>query len=190
MEGGGMGIMSKSWYVGGVTALMFLGFTATPWRSASALQDRPQTAQRRHLFVKRTSAELHRLPTMDSRVMLTADQTDGRYSIVDEEFKPGMQSYPGHMHAFHSETFLILRGRMEWNVGGDTEVVGPGDLVYIPPDTPHATKVLGDETVHAIMIYEPGGYELGLRRRAGATPGQRQVLMELGDVVPVAKTNQ
>lgn len=181
--------MSKSWYVTGITALMFLGSTATPWRPASALQVHPQKAQKRHLFVKRTGAELHRLPTMDSRVMLTAAQTDGRYSIVDEEFKAGMQSYPGHLHTFHSETFLILWGRMEWTVGGESEVVGPGDLVYIPPNTPHATRVLGEESVHAIMIYEPGGYELGLRRRAGATPGQRQLLMELGDVVPVAKTN-
>jgi len=182
--------MSKSCYAGGVTALMFLGLTATPWRPALALQDQPQTARKRHLFVKRTGAELHKLPMMDSRVMLTADQTDGRYSIVDEEFKPAMQSYPGHLHTYHSETFLILRGRMEWSVGGETEVVGPGDLVYIPPDTPHATKVLGEETVHAIMIYEPGGYELNLRRRAGATPGQRQLLMELADFVPVTATNR
>ena len=72
-----------------------------------------------------------------------------------------------------------------------TQTIGPGDLVYIPPDTPHKTRVLGDQNVHAIMIYEPGGYELNLRRRLGMTPEQREDpetrrrMMELADVVPV-----
>ena len=121
-----------------------------------------------HLFVKRGTAEKHEpSATSVSRIMLTADQTNGRYSIIDDVFKPGMKT-PPHKHAYHSETFLVLAGRMKWTVGGETDIIGPGDLVYIPPDTSHATEVLGDEPVHAIMLYEPGGYEIGLRQRAAA----------------------
>lgn len=121
-----------------------------------------------HLFVKRDTAEMHEpSATSVSRIMLTADQTNGRYSIIDEVFSPGMRSSP-HKHAYHSETFLVLAGRMRWTVGGETDIIGPGDLVYIPPDTSHATEVLGDEPVHAIMLYEPGGFEIGLRQRAAA----------------------
>ncbi len=110
--------------------------------------------------------------------MLTADDTNGRYSIVDEEFPPDMRS------------FLIVSGRMEWTVGGETQTLGPGDLVYIPPDVRHFTRVVGDEAAHAIMIYEPAGYELNLRRRVRLTPEQqrdpenRRRMMELSDVVP------
>ncbi len=75
--------------------------------------------------------------TNRTRIMLTADQTDGRYSNVDEVFKAGMQSIP-HTYTYHSETFLVLKGRMEWTVGGETQTIGPGDLVYIPPDTAHS----------------------------------------------------
>ncbi len=121
-----------------------------------------------HLFVKRDTAERHEpSATSVSRIMLTADQTNGRFSIIDEEFSPGMRSSP-HKHAYHAETFLVLAGRMKWTVGGETDIIGPGDLVYIPPDTSHATEVLGDEPVHAIMLYEPGGFEIGLRQRAAA----------------------
>ena len=123
--------------------------------------------------------------------MLSADETNGRYSIIDEEFKAGMRSFM-HKHAYHSETFIMIAGQMEWRVGGETQTIGPGDLVYIPPDTPHLTRVAGDQDVHAIMIYEPGGYEYNLRRRVSATPEQqrdpetRRQMMQLGDVIPLS----
>jgi oxalate decarboxylase/phosphoglucose isomerase-like protein (cupin superfamily) len=50
----------------------------------------------------------------------------------------------------------------------------PGDLVYIPPNAKHATKVIGDEDVHALMIYEPAGYERNYMRRRALTEEQRQ----------------
>ncbi len=133
-----------------------------------AAQGQEASTTATHLFVKRDKAEtLEPSATSVSKVMLTANQTNGRYSIIDENFGPGMKT-PSHKHAYHSETFIIITGRMKWTVGGETDTVGPGDLVYIPPDTSHMAEVLGDETVHAIMIYEPGGYEIGLRERARA----------------------
>ena len=63
---------------------------------------------------------------------------------------------------------MVIAGKMKWIVGGETDTIGPGDLVYIPPDTSHTAEVVGDEPVHAIMLYEPGGYEIGLRQRAAA----------------------
>jgi hypothetical protein len=54
---------------------------------------------------------------------------------------------------------------MEWTVDSEKKVVGKGDLVYSPPDTLCFTRVVGDEEVQAVMIYEPRGYEYGLERR-------------------------
>ena len=46
-----------------------------------------------HLFVKRDNAEtLEPSATTVSRVMLTADQTNGRYSVIDEIFQPGLKT--------------------------------------------------------------------------------------------------
>ena len=143
-------------------ALLFAGI------GAQAAGDAEKSTTATHLFVKHAEAErLEPSATSVSRVMLTANQTNGRYSIIDENFGPGMRS-ASHKHEYHSETFVIISGKMKWTVGAETDTVGPGDLVYIPPDTSHMAEVLGDETVHAIMIYEPGGYEIGLRQRAAA----------------------
>ena len=121
-----------------------------------------------HLFVKRDMAErLEPSGTSVSRVMLTANQANGRFRIIDEIFKPGMKT-PPHRHAYHSETCVVLSGKLQWTVAGKTDVIGPGDLVFIPPDTSHATEIAGDEPVHAIMLYERGGYDIALRQRAAA----------------------
>ena len=152
--------------VGG--ALLLAGIAANVPAPARAESDADKGAAAAHLFVKRDKAEkLEPSSTSVSRIMLTADQTNGRYSIIDEIFKPGMKT-PPHKHAYHSETFMVIAGKMKWTVGGETDTIGPGDLVYIPPDTSHTAEVVGDEPVHAIMLYEPGGYEIGLRQRAAA----------------------
>ena len=150
--------------VGAVLAAGIAALTA----SAQAQGQAETSAAATHLFVKRANAEtLEPSATSVSRVMLTADQTNGRYSVIDETFQPGMKS-PPHRHGYHSETFIVLAGKLRWTVAGETEVIGPGDLVYIPPDTSHWAEVVGDEPVHAIMLYEPGGFEIGLRLRAAA----------------------
>ena len=150
--------------VGAVLAAGIAALTASGQAQGQAETSSAAT----HLFVKRANAEtLEPSATSVSRVMLTADQTNGRYSVIDETFQPGMKS-PPHRHAYHSETFIVLAGKLRWTIAGETDVIGPGDLVYIPPDTSHWTEVVGDEPVHAIMLYEPGGFEIGLRLRAAA----------------------
>ena len=172
---------------------------AVPALAQGQGQDQVETSPAAtHLFVTREDAEtLEPSATSVSRVMLTADQTNGRYSIIDETFQPGMKS-PSHRHGWHAETFIVLAGRMRWTVGGETQEIGPGDLVYIPPDTPHWVEVVGDEPVHAIMVYEPGGFEIGLRMRA-ATRVERESAgpaaapptpNPFADFIPVARPGQ
>ena len=69
------------------------------------------TRPQRTFFVKRDGAEkVEASATSVSRVRLTPDQTNGRYSIIDEIFQPGMRS-PSHRHAYYSETFHRARGQ-------------------------------------------------------------------------------
>ena len=123
----------------------------------------------RHVFHKNASAEVYTRGPMTSRFMLTAEQSEGRFSIVDEVFAArGQESIPpnaGHIHNFHSEVFYVVSGTMEWRIDGEIQQIHPGGLVYIPPGSHHAVRVVGDEGVHAIMLYEPAGYELNYFRR-------------------------
>ena len=95
---------------------------------------------------------------MTSKIDLSGDDTEGRYTFQDEVWNPGM-TVPLHFHKRHAETFYILSGQVEWTVGGETHLMSAGDLVYIPVNTPHKVHVVGDKPLHTLFVYAAGGYE-------------------------------
>lgn len=109
----------------------------------------------------------------DIKVLITGDQSNGRQSILESNWTPKFSVQP-HFHKKHAETFLILSGHVEWTIGGETHVMGPGDAVHIPPNTVHSVKVIGPENMHSIMISEPGGYEEISNYDARFTPEQKK----------------
>lgn len=124
-----------------------------------------------------------------SEIKLDAIQSDGRFSILDEEWYPGFTVEP-HFHKVHAEVFYVIEGQVEWTVGGETHLMGPGSLVYIPPDTVHSVKVVGDQKYRGLMIYQPGGYEKNIYREKRYTPAEQEkpeikkLLREEGDFNP------
>ena len=162
-------------------ALLGIGF------SIAALTQESES-NGRHVFYKSDAAEIFQSGSMISEFMLTTEQTEGRYSIIKATFEPEFSIYPGHTHLSHSEVFFVISGIMEWTVDGDMQQIGPGDLVYIPPNSHHAGRVVGDDDVHALMLYEPAGYEKNYFRREALSEEERQdpevrrELMELADV--------
>ncbi|MFH1489022.1 MAG: dimethylsulfonioproprionate lyase family protein [Pseudomonadota bacterium] len=58
-------------------------------------------------------------------------------------FPPGTEAKP---HAHPNEQFMIvLKGRGLWNVGGEEKILGPGEVVFNPPNVEHSIKVLDEE---------------------------------------------
>ena len=104
---------------------------------------------------------------------LTRDDTQGRYSLVDMVLSPTFDSAPGHSHHEHSEVFYMISGEMEWTVEGESHVLGPGDVVYIPPCAHHIARTVGGETARALLIWEPAGWEEGMAESARLTAEQR-----------------
>lgn len=89
-------------------------------------------------------------------VVVGGADSEGRLSLVESIWTPKF-TVPPHYHKLHAETFYIIAGKVEWTIGGKTQIVGPGDAVHIPSNTVHSVRVL--ETMHSLMFYQPGGYE-------------------------------
>jgi quercetin dioxygenase-like cupin family protein len=64
-------------------------------------------------------------------------------TIVYYEFKAGaVLPMAPHKHE-HAQFSLPVEGLIEQTVGSETKVVGPGDLVYIAPNTVHSGRMIG-----------------------------------------------
>ncbi|WLT30108.1 cupin domain-containing protein [Geothrix sp. PMB-07] len=128
-----------------------------------------------------------------SDIALSSVQSEGRFSILDEIWHSDFV-VPPHFHATHTEVFYILGGSVEWTVNGETHVMKTGDMVYIPPRSIHAVKVVGGKDAHMLMLYEAGGYEEHILREQAYTeeqmkdPKLKAELRKLNDFNPVTKT--
>jgi quercetin dioxygenase-like cupin family protein len=60
---------------------------------------------------------------------------------------------PDHSHP-HEQMGMLLSGRLEFTVGGETRVLGPGDLWRIPGGTVHRVQAL-DEPALALDVFHP-----------------------------------
>ena len=48
---------------------------------------------------------------------------------------------PSHHH-HHEQIMHVLEGKFEFTLAGQTATYSPGDVVVIPPNTPHSGKAL------------------------------------------------
>lgn len=67
-------------------------------------------------------------------------------------FEPG-SIVEDHSHP-HEQMGIVLSGRAEFTVGGETRTLGPGDLYRIPGGVRHRVAAL-DEPVRAFDVFSP-----------------------------------
>ncbi|HEV8632915.1 MAG TPA: cupin domain-containing protein [Chloroflexota bacterium] len=69
------------------------------------------------------------------------------------EFRvPQGAGVPRHNHP-HEQVGYVVSGRLEFAVGDDERVLGPGDAYVIPSDVPHHSRALEDSVV--IDVFSP-----------------------------------
>ena len=86
----------------------------------------------------------------DIRNVLVTPQIRSRFLKME----PG-QSAQLHSHDLGHEIFLILEGRVEFEIDGETEELGPGQMCVALVDQPHTVRVLGDEPMTMYLSVTP-----------------------------------
>jgi quercetin dioxygenase-like cupin family protein len=94
-------------------------------------------------------------------IKATAEQTDGRYALVEILAPDGYESVL-HVHHFEDEGFYILEGEMTFYVGEQTIKAKPGSFLFGPKDVPHAFTV-DSGAARLLFIFTPAGLEGGIR---------------------------
>ena len=84
----------------------------------------------------------------------------GAYSLAElsaSEPRPGWPA-PGHIHTREDESWYVIEGELEFQVGDQEAVAGPGTLVYAPRDLPHRYRV-SKAPARWLLMLTPGGME-------------------------------
>ena len=90
-------------------------------------------------------------------VLLSGNDTDGRYCLLDMLVPPGGGPGP-HRHDFE-ETFIVLEGQMEATFRGEKVPVNAGETLHIPANAPHEFHNTSDQPVRLLCICGPSGQE-------------------------------
>ena len=84
--------------------------------------------------------------------MLVCPQIRARFLRVEPG---GVRTGQQHSHDLGHEVFLILKGRCEFTISGETAVLEPGQLCVALADEPHTVRVIGDEPVIMYLSVTP-----------------------------------
>jgi quercetin dioxygenase-like cupin family protein len=91
-------------------------------------------------------------------VLLTGEQTGGRFALLHGEFGPG-DGAPLHLHHREDETFYILEGTLDLQVGQAKETALAGTTAFRPREIPHNFFNHSDRPAKTVALVTPAGFE-------------------------------
>ena len=90
-------------------------------------------------------------------ILLTGDDTDGRFCLIDMYIPPG-GGPPPHRHDFE-ESFTILEGEIEAAFRGKKSIVRAGETINIPANAPHYFTNASKRPARLLCICSPAGQD-------------------------------
>lgn len=84
---------------------------------------------------------------------------DTKHTSMFDWTIPARFSTGRHVHRVQEETFYVVEGECEWQIGEETVRAIPGTFVFIPPGVPHNIANVSDRPARVIMTVSPPGHE-------------------------------
>ena len=89
--------------------------------------------------------------------LVTGDDTK-HTSMFEWTIPPGF-STGLHVHRVQEETFYVLDGECDWQVGGERVRATPGTYLFLPPGVPHNIANASEKPARVLMTVSPPGHE-------------------------------
>ena len=115
------------------------------------------------------------------RLLVTGDQSGGEFALFSSSGTRG-HSTPWHRHLRASETFIVLEGTIDVQVGDDRQPVSAGGAAVLPRDVPHGFVVTSDSARY-LTLHTPAGFDRFVHEVSAAAhdgaPPDRGTLIQL-----------
>jgi quercetin dioxygenase-like cupin family protein len=103
--------------------------------------------------------------------LATGEETGGAYFTMEALVPPG-GGPPPHVHTREDETFYVLEGEIEFLLGEETILAGPGDFVNVPRHAVHRFVNVGAETAKLVVTFTPAGIDRWFAEILDAAPNE------------------
>jgi quercetin dioxygenase-like cupin family protein len=97
-------------------------------------------------------------------ILVSGEDTAGRYSLIDMYVPPG-GGPPPHRHDFE-ESFTVLEGEIEATFRGEKLSLRAGQVIQIPANAPHQFRNNSAQPARLLCLCSPAGQE-GMFREIG-----------------------
>lgn len=102
-----------------------------------------------------------------------AEETGGVYSLFECRVHPGNRM-PPHYQRYEDETFWVLEGELNFRLGDDRVLLGPGDYAFVPRGTVHGLANVGGVPGRFLLLVTPGGLHEKYLEEMGGARGVRE----------------
>lgn len=89
-------------------------------------------------------------------VLIAPEQTGGSLALIDMTLPKGSEP-PPHFHTMEDETFYLLEGRMEFQIGSEAIEAVQGAAVFAPRQVPHHFTIQS-QTARFLTVITPGSF--------------------------------
>jgi quercetin dioxygenase-like cupin family protein len=105
------------------------------------------------VFTSPEHAETIRSDVSTHRILCDLPQL----TAIDMTFQPVFEGVDPHTHPDHADAFYVLEGEVEFRVGDEPRLAGPGTFVVAPPETVHGFRPSGPEPARFLNLHAPPG---------------------------------
>jgi mannose-6-phosphate isomerase-like protein (cupin superfamily) len=114
-------------------------------------------------------------------ILVSAADNGGAFGMV-EAIMPPQVGPSAHTHSREDETFYVVSGRGEFQLGEKKVICEPGSCIFGPRGVPHGYRNVGDTDLRVLIVYSPGGFENSFRDMADAAssgqgPGNMKAIL-------------
>jgi quercetin dioxygenase-like cupin family protein len=78
-------------------------------------------------------------------------------TAIDMTFQPEFEGVDPHTHPDHLDAFYLLEGLVEFRIGDEPRVAGPGTFVAARPASVHGFRHAGPEPIRLLNLHAPPG---------------------------------
>ena len=83
------------------------------------------------------------------------DMTNKAMQILHERIEPGADSGSEMLRHESEEGGVVIRGSIELTIGGETQVLEPGDAYYFDSRIPHRFRNIGEQEAEIVSACSP-----------------------------------